>query len=47
MTLRPQISIKLGFSGKFSKMVHPDFFGEDGGKNSHHSDLYRKSVIYR
>ena len=20
-------------------MVHPDFFGEDGGRNSHHSDL--------
>ena len=20
-------------------MVHPDFFGEDGGRSSHHSDL--------
>ena len=20
-------------------MVHPDFFGEDGGKSSHHSEL--------
>ena len=26
-------------TGKFTKMVHPDFFGEDGGKSSHHSEL--------
>ena len=27
-------------TGKFAKMVlHPDFFGEDGGISSHHSDL--------
>ena len=27
-------------TGKFAKMVH--FFGEDGGRNSHHSDLENK-----
>ena len=26
-------------TGKFAKMVHPDFFGEGGGRSSHHSDL--------
>ena len=26
-------------TGKFANMVHPDFFGEDGDRNSHHSDL--------
>ena len=26
-------------TGKFAKMVHPDFFGEDCGRSSHHSDL--------
>ena len=26
-------------TGKFAKMLHPDFFDEDGGKNPHHSDL--------
>ena len=26
-------------TGKFTKMVHPDFFGENGGRNPHHSDL--------
>ena len=26
------------YTGKITKMVHPDFFGEDGGRNSHHSD---------
>ena len=26
-------------TGKFAKMIHPDFFGEDGGRSSHHSDL--------
>ena len=26
-------------TGKFAKMAHPDFFGEDGGTSSHHSDL--------
>ena len=24
--------------GKIAKMVHPDFFGEDGGTNPLHSD---------
>ena len=27
------------YTGKFAKIVHPDFFGEDGGRSSHHSDL--------
>ena len=26
-------------TGKFAKMVHPDFFGEDGVRSPHHSDL--------
>ena len=26
-------------TGKFAKMVNPDFFGENGGRSSHHSDL--------
>ena len=26
-------------NGKFAKMVHPDVFGEDGGRSSHQSDL--------
>ena len=26
-------------TGKFAKMAYPDFFGEDGGRSSHHSDL--------
>ena len=26
------------YTGKITKMVHPDFFGEDGGRNSHRSD---------
>ena len=26
-------------TGKFAKMVHPDFFDENGGRRSHHSDL--------
>ena len=26
-------------TGKFAKLVHPDFFGEDGGRSSHYSDL--------
>ena len=26
-------------TGKFAKMVHPNFFGEDGGRSSHYSDL--------
>ena len=26
-------------TGKFAKMAHPDFFVEDGGGSSHHSDL--------
>ena len=30
---------KISNTGEFAKMVHPDFFGEDGGWSSHHSDL--------
>ena len=26
-------------TGKFAKMVHLDFFGEDGGRSSNHSNL--------
>ena len=26
-------------TGKFAKKVHPDFFGQYGGRSSHHSDL--------
>ena len=26
-------------TAKFAKMVHPDFFGEGGGRSPHHSDL--------
>ena len=26
-------------TGKFAKMVNPYFFGEDGGRSSHRSDL--------
>ena len=26
-------------TGKFAKMVHPDFLGEDSGRSPHHSDL--------
>ena len=26
-------------NGKFAKMVHPNVFGEDGGRSSHHTDL--------
>ena len=26
-------------TGKFTKMVHQDFFSEDGSKSPHHSDL--------
>ena len=26
-------------TGKFAKIVHPDFFGEDGVRSYHHSDL--------
>ena len=25
-------------------MIHPDFFGEDGGRSSHHSDLENQSL---
>ena len=25
-------------TGKFAKMIHPVFFGGDGGRSSHHSD---------
>ena len=30
---------KISNTGEFAKMVHPDFFGEDVGRSSHHSDL--------
>ena len=30
---------------KFSKIVHPDFFGEYGGRSSQLSDLENQSVI--
>ena len=33
-------------TGKFPKMVHPDFFGEDGG-SSHHSDLKKLMIAGR
>ena len=26
-------------TGKFAKKLHPDFFGQYGGRSSHHSDL--------
>ena len=26
-------------TGKFAKKVHPDFFGQYGGRSAHHSDL--------
>ena len=26
-------------TAKFAKMVHPDCFGEGGGRSPHHSDL--------
>ena len=26
-------------TGKFARIVHPDFFGDDGGRSPHHSDL--------
>ena len=26
-------------TGKFAKIVHPDFLGEDGGRSPYHSDL--------
>ena len=28
----------LIYTGKITKMVHPDCFSEDGGRNSHRSD---------
>ena len=31
-------TITISNTGKFPKMVHPDFFGEDGVMNPHHSD---------
>ena len=31
-------------TSKFAKMVHPAFFGEVGGRNSHHSRL-KKLII--
>ena len=35
-------------TGKFAKMVHPNFFGEDGGRSSHYSDLKNQwlQVVY-
>ena len=32
-------------TGKFAKMVYPDFFGEDGGRSSHHSDLENQWLL--
>ena len=32
-------------TGKFAKMVHADFFGEDGGKGYHHSDLENQWLL--
>ena len=32
-------------TSKFGKMVHPDIFGEDGGRSSHHSDLKKLSSL--
>ena len=32
-------------TGKFAKMVHPDFFGKDGGRRSHHSDNQWLQVV--
>ena len=26
-------------TGKIAKMEHPDFFGKNGGRSPHHSDL--------
>ena len=26
-------------TSKFAKMIHPEFFGEDGGRSSRHSDM--------
>ena len=31
-------------TGKFAKIVHPDFFGEDDDRSSHHSDLENQSL---
>ena len=33
------IANTISYTGKFAKMVHPDFFGENGGRSPHHSDL--------
>ena len=30
---------RISNTGKFAKMVHPDFFGYDDGISSHYSDL--------
>ena len=27
----------ISYTGKFAKMVYPDFFGENGGRSPHHS----------
>ena len=29
----------ISYTGKFAKMVHPDFLGENGGRCPHHSGL--------
>ena len=29
----------ISYTGKFAKKVHPDFFGENGGRSPHQSDL--------
>ena len=33
-----QVANPISNTGKITKMVHPDFFGEDGGTNSYHLD---------
>ena len=35
----------ISYTGKFAKMVHPDFFGESGGRSLHHSDLENYLII--
>ena len=29
----------ISYTGKFAKMVHQNFFGENGDRSPHHSDL--------
>ena len=32
------VAATISNTGKIAKMVHPDFFGKDVDKNTHHSD---------